>query len=155
MVPAARIEAAIEILTELDTRARPAADVLKGWGVSHRFAGSGDRAAIASLVYDALRRKASSAWIMQSETPRAAVIGMLRLMRGLEIPDIEKLFSGARFAPAQLSDDERARLETGSLDDAPPHVRGDYPEWLDQQFETGVRRRARGGRRGARRPCAA
>jgi len=30
-----------------------------------------------------------------------------------------------------LSDEERARLETATLDGAPPHVAGDYPEWLD------------------------
>ena len=64
MTPAARISAAIEILTELETRARPIADVIKEWGRSHRFAGSGDRAAISSLVYDTLRRKASSGYLM-------------------------------------------------------------------------------------------
>jgi 16S rRNA (cytosine967-C5)-methyltransferase len=30
-----------------------------------------------------------------------------------------------------LSDDERRRLETAALDNAPAHVAGDYPEWLD------------------------
>ena len=60
MTPAARISAAIEVLADIEARRRPAADALKDWGLSHRFAGSGDRAAIAGLVYDALRRKASS-----------------------------------------------------------------------------------------------
>ena len=61
MTPGARVEAAIEVLAELGERPRPAADALKDWGLSHRFAGSGDRAAIAGLVYDALRRRASAA----------------------------------------------------------------------------------------------
>ena len=134
MTPAARVSAAIEILVELDARSRPAADVLKAWGLSHRFAGSGDRAAIGSLVYDVLRRKASSAWIMQDDTPRAAILGMLYLMRGLELPEIEKLFDGARFAPEPLSDDEKKRLKKPSLKKAPAHVAGDYPEWLDAQL---------------------
>ena len=56
MTPAARISAAIEVLADIDARRRPASDALKDWGLSHRFAGSKDRAAIASLVYDALRR---------------------------------------------------------------------------------------------------
>ena len=30
---------------------------MKDWGVSHRFAGSGDRAAIGNLVFDALRTR--------------------------------------------------------------------------------------------------
>ena len=41
---------------------------------------------------------------------------------------------GARFAPEPLSDDEHARLRAKSLEDAPPHVRGDYPEWLDEKL---------------------
>jgi 16S rRNA (cytosine967-C5)-methyltransferase len=33
-----------------------------------------------------------------------------------------------------LTAEERERLANAKLDDAPPHVRGDYPEWLDEQF---------------------
>src|SRR5260221_6787635 len=64
MTPGARLAAAIEIFADIAARRRPAADTLKEWGLSHRFAGSGDRAGIAGLVYDALRRRASSAWII-------------------------------------------------------------------------------------------
>ena len=71
MVPAARISAAIEVLADMDAKRRPASDALKDWGLTHRFAGSGDRAAIAAHVYDTLRRKASCAYVMQAETPRA------------------------------------------------------------------------------------
>ena len=52
-----RISAAIEILTDIEARKRPVADALKDWGLSHRFAGSGDRAAIGNIVYDALRKR--------------------------------------------------------------------------------------------------
>ena len=55
MTPAARLSAAIEVFSDIEARRRPAADALKDWGLAHRFAGSKDRAAIASLVYDALR----------------------------------------------------------------------------------------------------
>ena len=64
MTPAARVAGAIEVLADLIERRRPAPDALKDWGLARRFAGSKDRAAIASLVYDALRRRASSAWVM-------------------------------------------------------------------------------------------
>ncbi len=134
MTLSARISAAIEILAELDARVRPAGDVLKAWGLAHRFAGSGDRAAIASLVYDALRRKSSSAWIMGEQTPRAILLGALKLARGFEIDTVEKLFDGSRFAPDPLSDSERERFTNANLKDAPPPIRGDYPEWLDSQL---------------------
>src|SRR5579862_4630231 len=115
MTPSARLSAAIEVLADIEARRRPAADVLKDWGLSHRFAGSSDRAAIAGLVYDALRRKASSAWLMGEASPRAALIGMLHRERGLDGAAIEALYSGARFAPAPLTQAERAALSSGTL----------------------------------------
>jgi len=134
MTPAARVSAAIEVLGDIAVRRRPAADVLKEWGLGHRFAGSGDRAAIAGLVYDALRRRASAAWIMGEETPRAILLGMLRLERGLDLDGIAALADGSRFAAASLSETERSRLAAPSLTDAPPWTAGDYPEWLDPHF---------------------
>src|SRR5262249_32599103 len=91
MTPAARLSAAIEVLAETEGRRRPAADALKEWGLAHRFAGSGDRAAIAGLCYDALRRRASAAFLMGEATPRAVLLGMLRLERGLDVEAIAKL----------------------------------------------------------------
>ncbi len=131
MTPSARLSAAIEVLAELDARRRPAADALKDWGLAHRFAGSGDRAAIAGLVYDTLRRQASAGYLMGDDTPRARVLGMLRLERGLDLAAVAGLADGGRFAPAPLSEGEAEALGAGTLADAPPHVVGDYPEWLD------------------------
>jgi 16S rRNA (cytosine967-C5)-methyltransferase len=131
MTPGARLAAAIEVLADIGARRRPAADALKDWGLSHRFAGSGDRAGIAGLVYDALRRRASSAWLMGEDTPRATLLGMLVRERGLDPDAVALLASGAGYAPSPLSDAERSRLTGGSMDGAPAHVRGDYPEWLD------------------------
>ena len=102
MTPGARLAAAIEVFEAIEKERRPAADALKAWGVTHRFAGSGDRAAIAGLVYDALRRRSSSAWLVGAETPRAIVLGMLKRERGLNTAAIEKLADVSRFAPASL-----------------------------------------------------
>ena len=125
MVPAARVAAAIEVLDAIVARREPAAESLKDWGKAHRFAGSGDRSAIAGLVFDALRRKSSAAWIMGADTSRAVIIGALREARGLDVAGVSALFSGEGHAPAPLSAEERGRLETGDLDAAPDHVRGD------------------------------
>ena len=131
MTPAARLSAAIEVFADIEARRRPAADALKDWGLAHRFAGSGDRAAIAGLVYDVLRRKASSASLMGEASPRAVLIGMLHRERGFDVAAIDALCSGARYAPAPLTAAERAALVGGTLGDAPAHIEGDYPEWLD------------------------
>jgi 16S rRNA (cytosine967-C5)-methyltransferase len=131
MTPGARLSGAIEVLTDVEARRRPAADALKDWGLARRFAGSGDRAAIAGLVYDALRRRASSAHIMQDASARAVLLGMLRLERKLDVTAIERLADGSRFAPPPLSAAERARLENMDLQNAPAWIAGDYPQWLD------------------------
>ena len=131
MIPAARISAAIEVIGDIETNRRPAVEALKAWGLAHRFAGSGDRAAIAGLAYDTLRRKSSTGFLMGSDTPRAAVLGMLKLERGFGVDALASLFSGERFAPEPLTVDEKRALTSATLDDAPAHVAGDYPEWLD------------------------
>ncbi len=123
------------MLADITERRRPAADALKDWGLAHRFAGSGDRAGIASLVYDALRRRASARWIMDSDTPRAIVIGALRLQQGLAAPSIASLFSGEGYAPPALTAEERARIETATLDGAPPEIAGDAPGFVLPELE--------------------
>src|SRR4051812_9661228 len=126
MTPAARISAAIEILQSIDTDRVPAANALKSWGVAHRFAGSGDRAGISGLVFDTLRRRASAAFIMNDESPRARLLGMLHLERGMDVEAIAKLCDGERFAPAALTSDEHKALANPSLASAPAHIAGDY-----------------------------
>lgn len=135
MTPAARLSAAIEVLDDLISRRRPATDALKDWGLAHRFAGSGDRAAIAALVYDTLRRRGSASFLMNGETPRAMLLGALHLERGLSGDEIAALCSGDKFAPQPLTADEVNALQKKNIDDAPSHVIGDYPEWLDASFK--------------------
>jgi 16S rRNA (cytosine967-C5)-methyltransferase len=142
MTPGARVAAAIEGLNDILARRRPAQDALKDWGLAHRFAGSKDRAAIAGLVFDALRRKASAAWVMQDETPRATVLGALHLQRGLSVDEIASLCSGEGHSPAPLSEAERAHLSAATLEGAPLHVAADIPEWLSPHFIAAFAERA-------------
>src|SRR5215467_11449667 len=131
MTPAARLSAAIELIDTIEAQRSPAANALKEWGAAHRFAGSGDRAAIAGLVWDVLRRRASSAWIMNDETARGRALGMLKRERGLGVDAIAVLCDGGRYAPEPLSEAERTALAMRTIDAAPPPVAGDYPDWLD------------------------
>ncbi len=135
MTPSAQALAAIEVLADIADRKRLAAEALRDWGLSHRFAGSGDRARIASLVFDALRRRASSAFLLGSEEPRALVLGALVLVRGADPGALAMAFAGAAHAPSPLTPSETAALADPSLADAPAWVRGDYPEWLEPHFE--------------------
>jgi 16S rRNA (cytosine967-C5)-methyltransferase len=142
MTPAARASAAIEILADIEARKRPAAEALKDWGVAHRFAGSGDRAAIGNLVFDCLRARASAACAMGEGNPRALVLRTLVSSWGLSAEQVAALADGSRHAPEPLSDAERAGLERALPADAPAHVTGDYPEWLEGEFERAFGARA-------------
>src|SRR4051812_49954133 len=107
MTPAARLSAAIEIVADIEARHRPAPEALKDWGLSHRFAGSGDRAALAGLVYDALRRRASSVHVMGDPSPRAILLGMLRLEGKPHAHAIAALAECGRLSPPPLGARER------------------------------------------------
>ena len=141
MRPGARIAAAIEILDEILSRHLPVSMALQSWGKGHRFAGSGDRNAIGHMVYDALRHKASSAFVMGSDAPRALVVGALR-ERGVAAADIAGMCTGQDHAPEFLTDEESLRLETADLNGAPAFVIGNYPEWLHPSFERAFGARA-------------
>src|SRR3984893_15017340 len=130
MTPAARLSAAIELIQTIDDQRVPAAQALKKWGTAHRFVGSGDRAAISGLVWDVLRRRASSAWIMGSDTARARLLGMLHLERKLDADAISALCDGSRFAPSALTDAGRTALTSNTLAKAPPTISGGSPARL-------------------------
>jgi 16S rRNA (cytosine967-C5)-methyltransferase len=135
MTPGARASAAIEVLADIEGRKRPAAEALKDWGLSHRFAGSGDRAAIGNLVFDALRTRASAAYAMGDDSPRALVLRTLASHWGLGPAGVAALADGSRFAPSPLSPAEPEGLRRELPEGAPAHLRGDYPEWLAPEFE--------------------
>jgi 16S rRNA (cytosine967-C5)-methyltransferase len=134
MKTGARIAAAIEIITDIGARHRPASEALSDWGKAHRFAGSGDRAAIGNLVFDVLRRRASRAAIMGSDTPRAVVLASAAEALGIAPDDLASHVDGSQHAPPPLSADEAAALARGLPSDAPAHVCADVPEWMASSF---------------------
>lgn len=130
-----RLAAAIEVLTEIEARHRPVRLALKAWGEAARYAGAKDRAFVSGLVLDVLRRRRSLAWRMGEEGPRAAALGALRFLWDWPLERIAEAAAEDPHGPGPLSDAERAALETPrDLADAPPAVRGDYPDWLDAGF---------------------
>lgn len=130
-----RLSGAIEVLSDIETRRRPVADALKDWGLAHRFAGSGDRAAIGNIVYDALRMKLSHAYMIDDDS--AAALGWAVLLRqwGMSLDQLRSEFDGDNFAPAPLSENQIAAFTSRDLSEAPLHVQGDIPDWVQPSFE--------------------
>lgn len=128
MTPAARIAAAIEVLdSHLGGEAAEAA--LTTWARGHRYAGSGDRAAVRDLVYDALRCRRSYAALGGGLTGRGLMLGHC----AAQAIAPEQIFTGVRFAPAALTEAERAPRP------APEGLAAlDCPEWLAPQLRAAL-----------------
>lgn len=102
MTPAARVQAAIELLDEIIVSARDggaAADTLIArYFKTRRYAGSKDRRAVRDHVYAAIRRSGD-----RPVSGRAAMIGLAR-----NDAVLESFFDGSPHAPAPIEADEPA-----------------------------------------------
>ena len=116
MTPSARQAAAITILDRM-LAGEPAEKALTNWGRASRFAGSGDRAAVRDLVFEALRRRNSAAARGGALTGRGLVLGLAREAGQ------EALFSGEGHAPAPPRPEEAGREPSAE-------ERLDLPGWL-------------------------
>ncbi|MCA0960772.1 RsmB/NOP family class I SAM-dependent RNA methyltransferase [Salipiger bermudensis] len=120
MTPAARVQAAAEILDRI-AAGTPAEQALLGWSRASRFAGSKDRAAVRDHVFDALRRWRSAAASGGGESGRARMLGLLRQ----QSIDPDTLFTGEGHAPQPLDAAEHA---AGRVPEGPEAL--DLPDWL-------------------------
>jgi 16S rRNA (cytosine967-C5)-methyltransferase len=126
MTPAARLQAAIEILGQ-DT-SQPLERQLKAWFRARRFAGSSDRRAIAERLYAIYRQRAHFAHRMESDAPRALAIASL-LAEG---EDPVGYFTGG-YGPEPLTEAERAQIAAPPKSPT-PHMEGEYPNWLEGEL---------------------
>ena len=119
----------MEVLSALEQTPAPADRVLRDFFRARRYAGSKDRAAVADRVFDCYRHYYSYGWRMGGSDPRRLAMASV-LAEGLDPADI---FSGAAYAPAALSDDERAAIAAPERE-APLNVLGEFPDWLKSEF---------------------
>jgi len=118
VTPAARAAAAIAVLDRI-LGGEAAERALTGWGRGARYAGSGDRAAVRDLVFDALRCRRSFAALGGGMTGRGLVLGAAR-DAGI---DPALWFDGSAHGPAPVGG-EPGRAPEG----AEAH---DIPDWLE------------------------
>ncbi|MEP0520614.1 MAG: RsmB/NOP family class I SAM-dependent RNA methyltransferase [Hyphomicrobiales bacterium] len=130
-----RIQAAIEVMEDVQNRRRPIAEALKDWGLSHRFAGSGDRAVIGNLAYDSLRWRASTRWLMDSDKASSLVIGTVVYRWNQPWAELEAALVGDKFAPELPPKEKREAADARNLEDAPDWIKADLPKWLVPHFQ--------------------
>ena len=132
MTPEARVQAAIDILDQIND-GDPAERALTNWSRRSRYAGSKDRAAIRDLVFSALRKWRSTAALGGAETGRGRMIGLLK-QDGVAL---DTVFTGNRYAPEPLRPEE---LDAGTAPDGATAM--DLPDWVWEQFQTDLGDRA-------------
>ncbi|PWR19913.1 RsmB/NOP family class I SAM-dependent RNA methyltransferase [Zavarzinia compransoris] len=134
MQPAARLAAAIELLAEIGAGGEAADRVVDRYFRHRRYAGKQDRAAIAGIVWHAIRRATSLPWLTGTgahPAPRLAGLAAAVLSGFADAATVDRWCDGQGHAPAPLSYEERAALARLGEDRVPPDwVQGDYPESL-------------------------
>ncbi len=143
MRPAARLQAAIELLDSIRGGTLPADRVIERYFRDRRYAGSKDRRAVIARVFAILRDRAPLAWrIAQgSDQPVDAVMEratgreLALIHAAVTAPaDLALFGEGGAHAPEVLSDAEKALAQGApgmALARAPDWVRLGYPAWLD------------------------
>jgi 16S rRNA (cytosine967-C5)-methyltransferase len=144
MTPGARIQAAIELLQEIEQAAGPAERTVESYLRSRRYIGGGDRRNLTDRVHGVLRRRARLDWWLEKlggpTDSRARVLAFLRLAEGLPPGEIAALFDGQGYGPPAMSPAEATLLEGlegARLTDPsqPLAVRVEMPDWLIPYFE--------------------
>lgn len=143
MTPPARLQASIELGAGIDAEGRPADAVIDAYFRRRRYAGGGDRRAVAERVYGVLRRRSRLDWWIDrlggglEAGPRSRIVADLVLCDGTTAEQVDALFDGSHHGPDPLSDAERRLFDAGpSLDHPamPDWVALEYPRWLDRDL---------------------
>jgi len=147
MTPAARLQAAIEILDGIAARpgAAAAEQVVNDYLRQRRYIGSKDRRALTAMAFDLLRHRARIAWWLEqaggsADLPRQQLIAYLLLCATETPASLQGLFDGTGYAPAALTPEERAlaeRLDEAAVRQAEPPawVANEIPQWILPSLE--------------------
>lgn len=134
MTPAARVQAAIDLLDEIAAGPAAADRVVAAFFRARRYAGAKDRGAITDLVYAVLRRQGELRWRLGGPADgRGMVLAHLVLADDNAADGPVALFSGERYAPAPLDTEEQAlvaRLRADRDATPPEAARANMPAWL-------------------------
>lgn len=115
MNPSARIKTGIDIFNLMAERNIPMDSIIGDYMRQRRYIGSKDRAAIAERAYHMMRTHARLGWwtghLSIDDTPRARMMIWLMLGENMGQQQIKDLFSGDKYAPEPLSEDELKIIE--------------------------------------------
>ena len=145
MTPGARLQAAIELLTEIHAGSAPADRAIAAYFRGRRYIGGKDRRDIVDRAYAVLRHRARLDWWIartdgsSSPSERQRMIAALVLLDGWSADRVAGAFDGGQYRPRPLErrEQELARKLLGrKIEDReqPSWVRLEYPQWLEHQL---------------------
>ena len=144
MTPAARLLAAVELVSSVEAATRKPADaVANQFFRDRRFIGSGDRRAVSDRAWTVLRSRRKLGWWVSraggTQTPRILVAASL-LLEGWSLDGVVQSYSGGQYAPSVLTGAEKAALrgvENHGLEhpEMPMAVRLEVPDWVVPHLE--------------------
>jgi 16S rRNA (cytosine967-C5)-methyltransferase len=143
MTPAARFQAAIELLADILASPKPADSVVASYLRERRYIGAGDRGWITGRVYALLRREARLSWWLHRvgapKNARTLMIADQVLTKPPGEDGLSNLFSGGKFAAPELARSEKEIIEdlrghTLDTPQMPEAVRVECPEWAEPEL---------------------
>jgi len=148
MTPSARLSARLKS-SPISRHVAAGRQGLKDWGLAHRFAGSATAPPSRASSMSATR-KGLVRWIMGADPPRARAAACWRGERAWMHVDRQAERRRAPYAPNHCATTSMRGLRAASLEGAPEHVLGDYPEWPMRSSPRPSVKAGRGGQRSLR-----
>jgi 16S rRNA (cytosine967-C5)-methyltransferase len=147
MIPAARIQAVIELLATIIATPKPADSTVSAYFRDRRFIGSKDRAAINTRVFRIMRAWHRLGWWIKhcgcDVNARTLVVADLMFEREHSLESIIDTFSGEGYAPRKLNEAElkmAKAMDKKNLEH--PHIplreKTECPEWAFEMLQKGL-----------------
>ena len=143
MTPAARLQATIESLSDLEESGNPASHIVSRYLRKRRYIGAKDRSTIRNSAFDIIRDQFHLDLQIRNAgakpTPRSRALANI-LIGGNSLDEIALLCTGHRYSPPKLTEPERiwlltlTKISKVTAQARPNWVRGNYPSWLEPEL---------------------
>lgn len=139
MTPGARLQAAIDVLSEMAASSHSGDGIVRTYFRSRRYIGSKDRRDISARLWRTIRHRARLSWQLNLDqpSPRQLILTDSVVNEGRTLEEVTGLCNGEGYNPPVLDDDETATFAAAvgrDITDRPPQVSSECPDWMWPYF---------------------
>lgn len=138
MRPAAQVQAAIELLDEIDQTAYPADRTMAQYFRQRRYIGSKDKYAISEHFYAVLRSRLSLQYLLQTVSLQSSSRLLMAVHLLGDDQNLREIFDDHQYHPTHFGQtqlDALHRIDFSALQSAASHIRLNVPEWIAPMLE--------------------